>query len=444
MLTTGVCPILLDAVKARMDGCAAHKRVATLAFDAMSLTEALRYHEHLDLVMGFEDVGATGRTAKITNQALVGVLRGVVGSWKLPIAYYLIRDNPSQARFEYLVNECLTAVHKIGLDVHVLACDQERTQWAWLKTVGVKPAQLFFNHPITKKPVYVVPDPPHCLKNARNALRKNDIMYEQGKFARWSDFVKLVNLECSRELRVAPKLSREHVELLCEADDDHLLVSFLEKATSDCRAGRAHRAATTATALLRLLVGDGVELDDGAHVEDDDASEDDVSDDNDSDDDTVVENSSILESEQQVLDRVGGYVVTRLGRQRKLRCADCRAALLSSSQGILVQERQYAGTRLQLAYSGASLPDFLRQCELCFRQVVAELHCDNIGEKLRHVIAKNTSMLQCCHPAPAAAAIIELFLRVRLHHCCKLRTQAVRSERQAKRKADKVKKLNVM
>ena len=304
---------------------------------------------------------------------------------------------------------------------------------------------------MTKKPVYVVPDPPHCLKNARNALRKNDIMYEQGKFARWSDFVKLVNLECSRELRVAPKLSREHVELTigrnmcvrlaaqtfsraaaaairtyvrigdmseaalstaefmervndafdcangtspsaplhkaalcaenldgkmaalqsnakwivswrffrlkdkkesrrhqfhvgwsvalnamaqlspqlihigapfvplrrfgqdhvenlfscvrgkngfnsrpeysafrpalracaltnllkpissggnCEADDDHLLVSILEKATSDCRAGRAHRAATTATALLRLLVGDGVELDDGAHVED--------------------------------------------------------------------------------------------------------------------------------------------------------------------------------
>ena len=205
--------MLLGAVKARLDCCKPQERIATLGFDAMSLTEALRYHEHLDRVVGFEDVGACGRTGKVANQALVGVVRGIIGSWKLPIAYYLIRDNPSQDRFQCLVNECLAAVHEVGVDVRVLTCDQERTQWAWLKKAGVTADQPYFSHPVTKQPVYVIPDPPHCLKNARNALRRHDIMYAQGRFARWADFVQLVDLECSRELRAAPKLSREHVEL---------------------------------------------------------------------------------------------------------------------------------------------------------------------------------------------------------------------------------------
>ena len=42
----------------------------------------------------------------------------------------------------------------------------------------------------------------------------------------------------------------------CETDGDSLLVSILEKATSDCRAGRARHAAATATALARSIIGD--------------------------------------------------------------------------------------------------------------------------------------------------------------------------------------------
>ena len=65
---------------------------------------------------------------------------------------------------------------------------------------------------MTKQPVYVVADPPHRLKNARNALKRYDILFGPGKFARWSDLVKLVDLDCSQELRIS-RLSREHVEL---------------------------------------------------------------------------------------------------------------------------------------------------------------------------------------------------------------------------------------
>ncbi len=142
----------------------------------------------------------------------------------------------------------------------------------------------------------------------------------------------------------------------CETDGDDLLVNILEKATSDCRNDRAHRAAATAAALVRSLLGEGVDLDDeggcGGVLSDEEDQE-------------HAENS-LAESEQQVVDRIGGYIVNRLGRQDKLRCADCRAALVrSSSPGILVQERQQDGALL-LQSSSETLTEFMRHCESCF------------------------------------------------------------------------------
>ena len=191
MEKTGPCSILLNAVKARLDAKNSLEKYATLGFDAMSLNEALRYHEHIDQIVGFEDVGEVGRTEKIANQGLIAVLRGIHGNWKLPIAYYLIRDNTSQGYFEAVVKECITVAYSAGVSVKVLTCDQEKTQWAWLVSCGVEPDKTFIHHPVTNEPVFVIPDPPHCLKNARNALMKHDILFAANKFARWEDIERL-------------------------------------------------------------------------------------------------------------------------------------------------------------------------------------------------------------------------------------------------------------
>lgn len=183
MKDTGPCPILLNAIKCRLSE-ATTDRLCTIGFDAMSLTPALRYFEHCDRVVGFEDVGAPGRSTKVANQGLVCVLRGIEGKWKLPIGYFLIRDNPSQDRFRHIIFNCLRAVAEAGADVRVLTCDQERTQWACLKKAEVSKEKPYIFHPFTGRPVYVVPDPAHCLKNLRNALRTHDILYAPGRFAR--------------------------------------------------------------------------------------------------------------------------------------------------------------------------------------------------------------------------------------------------------------------
>ena len=67
---------------------------------------------------------------------------------------------------------------------------------------------------VTGEPVYVIPDPPHCLKNARNALKTHGIRFAPNKFARWQDFVKLVTLDGKSDLRIVPKLNMNHIDLI--------------------------------------------------------------------------------------------------------------------------------------------------------------------------------------------------------------------------------------
>ena len=199
---TGPCPVLLKAVTARLETEGPLAKYATLGFDAMSLSEALRYHEHLDKIVGYEDVGTAGRTNKVANQGLVAVLRGIQGSWKLPIAYYLIRDNPSQARFDVIIKECVVAAEAAGVIVKVLTCDQEKTQWAALCKAGVSPDNPLIPHPVTSQPIFVIPDPPHSLKNTRNALMKNDILFAPRQFARWEDFQRLYLFRKQRNIAI--------------------------------------------------------------------------------------------------------------------------------------------------------------------------------------------------------------------------------------------------
>jgi hypothetical protein len=81
MKTTGPCPVLLQAVSARLSTMSPVDKIATIGFDGMHLSEALRYWEHEDRFVGFEDFGSGGRTSKLANQALV--VRGINGSWKM-------------------------------------------------------------------------------------------------------------------------------------------------------------------------------------------------------------------------------------------------------------------------------------------------------------------------------------------------------------------------
>lgn len=126
----------------------------------------------------------------------------------------------------------------------------------------------------------------------------------------------------------------------------------------------------------------------------------------------------VTRSEEQVVDMLGGYCVTRLGKQGKLQCQECRQQLLKTQRGILLHERQYKECTKQALFSSSpSLYQFLLHTERkCREWLQTALHSDGIGALIRKSVWAGVPRLQCCHPAAAGEAILTLYLRVRLHH----------------------------
>jgi len=208
-------------------------------------------------------------------------------------------------------------------------------------------------------------------------------------------------------------------------------VDVLESATSGLKKG-VKSALKQASATTVRLLGSGSELYNIIDV-DEEAICDDVDDDHE---------ESINRTEEQVVEMLGGYCITRLFRQQKLKCSECKELLLKTQRNILLQEREYRECTSQALFSSSlSLHRFLMSAECEIRRVLKkDLHKDGIGRHLKEtILRKNVSVLNCCHPIDAAEAVIGLYLRVRLHHQSKL-TNAFFNCRKKQKKQEKLKK----
>lgn len=204
----------------------------------------------------------------------------------------------------------------------------------------------------------------------------------------------------------------------CEADDDNMLTSVLLK-----RKKVACVAGASSTAALQ------------SEPESDEEDEDDLTE--------VVENYHLFTSEIQAISYVGGYIVQKLQWKKKINCDECVAALVSSVSSKFVQLKQFDYEDCaQLLTPSQQLLAFLRSSEVTFRRHITHMaHRANVGATLRRRIYKNAPPLRVCEGHHVSDCVLTLFLRIRLHHWCKLTNQSLKSVREAKRKAKKQKKL---
>ena len=185
-------------------------KLCVLTFDEISIKEGLAYQPDTDEVEGFENLGSVGRTKFVANHALVFMLRGISANWKQPLGYFLCSGTIKASVQRSLLFECLDKVKEAGLDVCVLICDQGANNQSMFNNLKITVDNHFIMH--QSKKIYVMYDPPHLIKSVRNNLKNAGFLVE-GDEILWEHIEAFYALDSQLPIRMAPKLTKKHVEL---------------------------------------------------------------------------------------------------------------------------------------------------------------------------------------------------------------------------------------
>jgi hypothetical protein len=208
----------LTFLKAQCDADNNNFKVASLIIDSMSIKEHVEYDSSLNKTIGYVDLGCFSAedTEELAKEALVVMLVGLRGHWKLPVAYYFVCGVTASLQAG-IIREIIVQCHSFGLRIVSVTCDGTNHN---LKTVNILGATLlsahneptmqpFFPHPSDAKlSVGVFLDPCHMFKLIRNLLHKYQILKWPGHgMIKWEYIKQLNKLQESHKLLLANKVS---------------------------------------------------------------------------------------------------------------------------------------------------------------------------------------------------------------------------------------------
>lgn len=149
----GVLQCLINIMSIEGQKMTELERVVALSFDEVMIARRYSYDVKNDQVL------------EPKRSLQVVFARGIFKNWKEPVFFDF--DCPMT---ETIVDEILVSLHKAGFSVISLACDLGKSNISLYTKKGVTSEKPYFEHPITKQPVFCIFDPPHQLKLGRNHL----------------------------------------------------------------------------------------------------------------------------------------------------------------------------------------------------------------------------------------------------------------------------------
>ena len=203
---------LWKAIECKVRNLCDRDRVCALLVDEMALKSSLNYDQLNDTVVGYEDYGPSWERKKvIVTSALVFMVRGLALNWKQPVGFVLTRSACNGELLKRLLFQCLDKMNDVGLDVTVVISDQGTNFQNVTMHLGVTAEKPYFEHAGRK--YYYMFDTPHLLKSVRNNLFKYSLTFGDSKVAKWKDINDFFAIDQSQRFRLAPKLTKRHLEL---------------------------------------------------------------------------------------------------------------------------------------------------------------------------------------------------------------------------------------
>lgn len=149
----------------------------SLLIDAMAIKLQVDYDQKFDRMVGFVDLGqgeGDDDGTEEAKEALVFMVVGLTGNWKVPIAYFFTRTLNAKAQHQLLLH-ALDHLHNVGLRIHVVTMDGHATNVKMCRLLGCEFDNAYqmktsFEDPHSKNNIFVVFDACHMLKLVRNML----------------------------------------------------------------------------------------------------------------------------------------------------------------------------------------------------------------------------------------------------------------------------------
>ena len=174
--------------------------------------------------MGCKDLGiksVTDDTSPPATEALVIMAVPVNSSWKMPLAYFLIRSMSGAERANIL-KTCGNKLRDIGVHIVGTTCDGPATNLSMMLHLG---ASIY---PETPNPDYtlsensdeklsIIFDICHLIKLVRNLLADlRVLMNNQNQQISWNYAEKLHILQTNEGVFASNKLRKSHIEFHCQ------------------------------------------------------------------------------------------------------------------------------------------------------------------------------------------------------------------------------------
>lgn len=207
-INPGFNDYIFNVIECRAKLLKEEQKDCILCLDEISLKPRLFYDISRDKIIGFQ-TGNDKDTQEIARSALIVMARGITSSWKQPIAYFFYKTSATADDLKDILFESVRKLRQTGLNVRGVVSDQGANFYKLVKST----LQLTEDNPTfyidEMKLVYLF-DVPNLLRSTRNMFFSHIFTSHDGE-TRKGYLEMMYNVDKTRQFRLAPRLTNDHV-----------------------------------------------------------------------------------------------------------------------------------------------------------------------------------------------------------------------------------------
>lgn len=179
-----------------------------LTIDEMPIKSNLFYNLSKDIITGFEELH-NKRSTNIATKALVVMVRGLSYNWAHPVSYFFTKTSTSVDDLKKIIFEAVRRLKNVGLNILAITSDHAPNFYRLVKShFKLTPEKPYII--IDNEVIFYIFDVPHLLKSTRDKFFSYTFNINDGDTSKC--YVEaMYNIDKTRQFRLAPKLSDEHL-----------------------------------------------------------------------------------------------------------------------------------------------------------------------------------------------------------------------------------------